>query len=262
MAQAASGASLCWQGTLYPSINTGPLTGNPHKPLAWKSSLAPCPGAEVPQCRSNSLANTLCRLPDGALTLLPCAGVLQQLLAILPNGQQLAALIIYLTEEAAAAQEADREQPLPDAAARQGRGNEPAQAVAHQLAQVKGPAAQPLVSLYQAACKVVEDTCAPALEREGAQPGGADDVTTAPASVAEQTGGRARQTGSKRSAAALSADTVSAQRSDDNRAAARHKKRKGAQSAGSDQAGQQEGGPAAAADDVEQLLSEAADRRW
>lgn len=34
------GASLCWQGTLYPSINTGPLTGNPHKPLAWKLSLA------------------------------------------------------------------------------------------------------------------------------------------------------------------------------------------------------------------------------
>ena len=208
------------------------------------------------------LADRLCWLPDGALMLSPCAGVLQQLLAVLPHGQQLAALIIYLTEEAAAAQEADHERALPGPAATQPHGSRSGQAVARQLERVKGAAAQPLVSLYQAACKMVEQDGPPACKQEQAQLAGADDVTAAPASGAEQAGGKVRQAGRKRSAAALSAAGVSAQGSDGDGAAARHKKRKGQQSAGSGPAAQQEGGPAAGTDDVEQLLSEATIRRW
>ena len=191
-----------------------------------------------------------------------CAGVLQQLLAILPHGQQLAAVIIYLTEAAASAQEADHEQALPGPAATQRSGISSSQAVARQIEQVKGPAAQPLVSLYQAARQVVEQGSAPALEQERVQPVGADDLAATPASGAEQAGGRARQAGSKRSAAAMSANTVSAQGSDGDGAAARHKKRKGHQSAGSSQAARQVGGPAAGDDDVEQLLSQATDQCW
>ena len=194
--------------------------------------------------------------------MLPCAGVLQQLLAVLPHGQRLAALIIYLTEEAAAAQEADHERALPGPEAMQRHGSRSSQAVARQLEQIKGAAAQPLVSLYQAACKMVEQDSVPALEQERAQPAGADDMTAAPASGAEQAGGKGRQAGRKRSAAALSAASVSAEGSDGDGAAARHKKRKGQQSAGSGPAARQEGGPAAGTDDVKQLLSEATDQCW
>ena len=192
---------------------------------------------------------------------MPCAGVLQELLAVLPNGQQLAALIVYLTEEAAAAQEAGHVQALPGAAARQQDASRTTQAVAHQLAQVKGPAVQPLVSLYQAACKVLQHKRAPGLEQKQAQLAGADNDAAAPGSGAEQAGSRARQAGSKRRAAALSADSVSAQHGDGEGAAGRHKKHKGPQSGGS-RADQQEGEPASPVDDVEQLLSEAADRWW
>ena len=258
------GVSWCWQRTLYLWVHIG----NAHEQLAWSRALQMCWGNCITlhlvlvQICQNALGDTFRWLPDGVRVLSPRAGVLQQLLPVLPHGQQLAALIIYLTEEAAAAQEGDHEQALPAPVAAQWRGSAAGQAVARQLEQVKGPAVQPLVSLYLAACKVVEQDSAPVLEQQPAQSAGADDVTAAPASGAEQAGGRIRQAGSKRSAAALSPDSVGTQGSDDDGAAARHKKRKGQQSAGGSRGAQQEAGPAAGADDIEQLLSEATDHRW